>query len=185
LSVPPCSPAGFTLHAAELVCADDLVAGDDVADVIAALVDKSLLVLDQRWSTTRYTMLDTFREFARERLIGRSAEASATLAHADHFAAVAREAAPHIRGRGEAEYVALLDAEIANFRVAHARARRVPRESLAAEVSANLVWFAFWRMRAEVFSWAERLADGLEGGGTALRAEALAAAGRGAWMRAT
>jgi predicted ATPase/DNA-binding SARP family transcriptional activator len=174
---------GLTLHAAERVCADSLVARGDVADVIAALVDKSMLVLDQRWPRTRYTLLDTLREFARERLTARGAEASATLAHADHFAASAREAAPHIRARSEAGYVALLDAEIPNFRVAHARARRTDREELAAQISANLAWFAFWRMRAEVFSWAERLADGLQDGGTALRAEALAAAGRGAWIR--
>ncbi len=52
---------GFTLAAGEHVCSG--VSGlrlDDVADVIGALVDKSLLVLDHRRPTTHYYMLETF-----------------------------------------------------------------------------------------------------------------------------
>ena len=41
---------------------------EEIADVLAALVDKSLVVLDDRYSATRYQMLETLREFARERL---------------------------------------------------------------------------------------------------------------------
>ena len=174
---------GLTLDAAEAMWAAGSASGDEVVDVITALVDKSLLALDARRAVPRYVMLDTLREFARERLTARGEAARATVAHADHFAAFACEAAPHIQGPAEGEWVARLDAETANFRVAHESARRAHRADLAGAMSASLVWFAFWRMRAEVLSWAERLADGVEMGATAVRVGALAAAGRGAWMR--
>jgi predicted ATPase/DNA-binding SARP family transcriptional activator len=174
---------GLTLPAAERVCAGELLAPDDVADVLGTLVDKSLLVLDQRRFTTRYTMLETLREFAREQLAAREDAAGAALAHAEYFAALARDAEPGIRGPAEAEWASLLDAEVANLRVAHEWARRAGRDDLAAGLSADLAWFAFWRMRTEAFSWAERLADALAAESRTGQAEALAAAGRGAWMR--
>jgi predicted ATPase len=174
---------GLTLPAAEHICTGDLLGGVDVADVLGALVDKSLLVLDRRRSTTRYTMLETLREFARERLAIRQDAPDGALAHAHYFTALARQAEARIRGPDEGEWVALLDADVANFGVAHEWARRGDRDDLAAGLCADLAWFAFWRMRTEVFSWAERLADGPQGGHRAGHAEALAAAGRGAWMR--
>lgn len=174
---------GFTLPAGEAVCSG--VSGlrvDDAVDVIGALVDKSLLVLDHRRSTTRYQMLETLREFARDRLAARGDAETAALAHADYVVALAEEAERHVRGPAEAEWVDILDPEVANFRVVHAWARLTRRGDLAGRLSAALAWFAFWRMRVEVFSWAEPLAEMPEANVGARRAEALAAAARGAWM---
>ncbi len=174
---------GFTLPAGEQVCSG--VSGlrlDDVADVIGALVEKSLLVLDHRRATTRYHMLETLREFARERLAVRDDAEAAALAHAAFFVSLAQQADCHVRGPAEAEWVDALEAEVANFRVAHAWARLTRRGDLAGDLSAALAWFSFWRMRTEVLSWAEPLADLPDANTGASRAEALAAAGRGAWM---
>ncbi len=71
---------------------------------------------------------------------------------------------------------------MANFRVAHAWARLNRRGDLAGTLSAALTWFAFWRMRTELFSWAEQLADVPDATMGARHAEVVAAAGRGAWM---
>jgi predicted ATPase/DNA-binding SARP family transcriptional activator len=174
---------GFTLAAGEHVCSG--VSGlrlDDVADVIGALVDKSLLVLDYRRATTRYHMLETLREFARERLATRDDAGAAALAHAEYFVSLAEEADRNVRGPAEGEWIDALDAEVANFRVAHAWARLNRRGDLAGTLSAALTWFSFWRMRTEMFSWAEQLADAAEATMGARHSEALAAAGRGAWM---
>jgi predicted ATPase/DNA-binding SARP family transcriptional activator len=175
---------GFTLAAAEQVCAEERgVPPEEVANVLAALVDKSLVVLDDRYPATRYQMLETLREFARERLVAHDELEGVARAHAEYFASLAATAEPHIRGPAEAEWVATLDAEMANFRVAHAWARRSRAVGLAASLSAALAWFAFWRMRTEVLSWAEPLAEMAETPRAARLGEALAAAGRSAWMR--
>lgn len=56
---------GFTLDAAELVCADDLVERWEVAEAVAALADKSMVTIT---AGGRYLLLETLRQFGEERL---------------------------------------------------------------------------------------------------------------------
>jgi predicted ATPase/DNA-binding CsgD family transcriptional regulator len=61
--------AGFSLEMAEQVCSDDTVPARDVLDLIAALVDKSLAVMEPEvLGQARYRLLDTIREYAAARL---------------------------------------------------------------------------------------------------------------------
>src|SRR6266567_3634948 len=61
--------AGFSLEMAEQVCSDDDVPAGDMLDLIAALVDKSLaLVEPEVLGQARYRLLDTIREYAAMRL---------------------------------------------------------------------------------------------------------------------
>ncbi len=73
---------GFTLDAAEEVCAADL-------DVLQSLVEKSLV----RKASARFSMLETIRAYAAEKLAGSRDERQTRLAHAMHFASLAEEAA--------------------------------------------------------------------------------------------
>ena len=59
---------GCTLTAAETVCAGDAVEADEVLDLLSRLVAKSLVVLDREATPTRYRMLETIRQYAREKL---------------------------------------------------------------------------------------------------------------------
>ncbi len=56
-------------------------------DLLGALVRKSLLVADRSIGHTRFSMLETIRQFAEEQLAGRGEAAAARTAHARHFAA--------------------------------------------------------------------------------------------------
>ncbi len=49
---------GWTMAAAEAVCADDTVDESEIADVVAGLVDKSLIVLDEIEAEARYGFLE-------------------------------------------------------------------------------------------------------------------------------
>ena len=61
--------AGWSLEMAEQVCADDDIPAGDVLGLTAALVDKSLVVLEpEALGQARYRMLDTIREYAAARL---------------------------------------------------------------------------------------------------------------------
>ncbi|MGD0687031.1 MAG: LuxR C-terminal-related transcriptional regulator [Streptosporangiaceae bacterium] len=61
--------AGWSLDMAEEVCADDELPAGDVLGLIAALVDKSLVVVEpEALGQARYRLLDTIREYAAERL---------------------------------------------------------------------------------------------------------------------
>jgi len=61
--------AGWTLDMAERVCADELVPAGQVLDLLAGLIDKSLVTMDgEVHGHARYRLLDTIREYAAERL---------------------------------------------------------------------------------------------------------------------
>jgi len=78
----------FTLEAAEQVTADDLIRPQEVLDVLADLVDKSLVMVADSGSDLSYRMLAAIREYANARLVS-SAEADRSLdRHADHFARI-------------------------------------------------------------------------------------------------
>ena len=61
---------GFTLDAAEAVAADELIDRYEVLDLLSRLVDKSLVQLDEdEHRDTRFRLLETIRQYARERLV--------------------------------------------------------------------------------------------------------------------
>jgi non-specific serine/threonine protein kinase len=77
---------GWSLEAAEAVCSDEQIAADYVLDLVAQLVSKSLVLADEDADgTERYRMLETVRQYARERLLA-AGEADAVLGrHAAYF----------------------------------------------------------------------------------------------------
>jgi len=111
---------GWTLEAAEQVCADDNVDGYEVLDRLAQLVNKSLLVVDaEDGAETRYHMLETIRQYAREKLSAEEGESlRARDRHLDFFLALAERAEPELAGPRIAEWLRLLDAELDNLRAA-------------------------------------------------------------------
>ncbi len=97
---------GSTLAVAEAVCDADL-------DTLQSLVEKSLL----RFSLERYSMLETIREYAAERLDEAGESDRVRLRHATRFSRVALELAGPLRDRSP-DAVAILDAEHDNIRAA-------------------------------------------------------------------
>lgn len=104
-------------------------------------------------------------------------------AHARHYTDLAWQAERGLRGPCEAQWVGIVDAELGNLNAAHAWALRSGNPHTAAELSAALYGFAHWRMRTDVLSWSDALADDEPPNGGVHLAGALGAAGNGAWMR--
>ncbi len=104
---------GFTLDACESVCADDDLERDAILDLLTSLVDKSLVLVDERESVSRYALLETVRQYALDRL----AEADETVRlrdrHADAFVALAESTFLHLAKNRRGTEV--LDADAANL----------------------------------------------------------------------
>jgi predicted ATPase/class 3 adenylate cyclase len=111
---------GWTLQAAEQVCAGEDVVGDEVLDVLASFADKSLVVVEERNGTTRYRMLETMREYARERLNESDDGARVRARHLAFYLALAEEGGPALTGPSQGEWLELLDLERENLLSAHA-----------------------------------------------------------------
>ncbi len=105
---------GASLEAAERVCGDETFAGEQVLDVLTALIEKSLLFADGE-GTPRYRMLDTIREYAAHRLAEAGETERARRAHLAYFIELAETADPHLRRAEQLEWLARLEAEHDNI----------------------------------------------------------------------
>jgi predicted ATPase len=77
---------GLTLEAAELVCAQNGLEGAQVADLLARLVEKSLVAVEERHGALRYRLLETIRAYAALRLAEAGERDAAAARHADWVA---------------------------------------------------------------------------------------------------
>ncbi|MEO5939695.1 MAG: hypothetical protein ABIZ72_02175, partial [Candidatus Limnocylindrales bacterium] len=107
---------GWTAAAAASIVGDDGIALDsvEIIDGLTRLVDRSLVIVD-RGLTTRYRMLETIRQYARERLIQAGEAAALADRHFAAFAALATEAAVELRRAGMVDWLDRLDADAENL----------------------------------------------------------------------
>jgi predicted ATPase/DNA-binding SARP family transcriptional activator len=123
---------GATVEAVEQVCGADL-------DLLAALVDKSLLVLDG--GTGRYRMLETIREYGLERLAQAGESEPARLALARYLLELAGTADPLLRGRDQLRWLAALTAEQDNLHASVRAAIEAGDGATAVAFTARLSWY--------------------------------------------
>jgi len=107
---------GWTLAAAAEVCAGEGIEHRDVLDLLTSLADKSLVVPEQEDAQTRYRLLETVRQYARDRLEDTGGSAAVRVRHRDYYLALAEEADPKLRGAEQAEWLRRLEEEHENLR---------------------------------------------------------------------
>ena len=109
----------FDAQAAQAVVAGDGVEAWDVLDALAELVAKSMVVAEETAEgTTRYQMLETLGQYARERLDEHGDTDRWRRRHAEYFADWAEEAGPGLVGRDELVWRTRESAELDNLRAA-------------------------------------------------------------------
>ncbi len=113
---------GWTLDAAESVCSGDGIEGWEVLDLLSCLVAKSLVEMDvdggRGTGRARYRMLETIREYARDRLRESGERPAVRRRHRDYYVALAEEAESELTGSDQATWLARLQAEHDNLRAA-------------------------------------------------------------------
>jgi predicted ATPase/transcriptional regulator with XRE-family HTH domain len=105
----------FGVEAAESVAAGDGVGPDDVLDLLARLVEKSLV---QAEDGGRFRLLETLRQYAAQRLRARGETDAVRARHAAHYLQLAERIWPQLRAGDAASALARLDAELDNIRAA-------------------------------------------------------------------
>jgi predicted ATPase/DNA-binding CsgD family transcriptional regulator len=169
---------GFTLEAAEMVCRDPGDGGPGVFELLARLVDKSLVlpVLPRR---ERYRCLEIIRRYAWERLAESGELEAVARRHLAFFQRLAERAAGELTGPGQPAWLARLGDEHDNLRAALEVGRGADVETRLRLV---LALERFWSIRGHVGEgreWVEEaLAAATELGATATRARAIDAAAR-------
>jgi len=177
---------GWTLEAAETVGAGGEIEEWEVLDRLTALVDKSLVVVEEQSGETRYRLLETVRQYARDRLLEAGEAATVRERHLDWYLALAERAEPEFRGAEQLVWLNRLEAEHDNLRAALEWSQSGDdRGEAGLRLIGALGWF--WGVRChwgEMRSWIERvLASTEESGRTAVRARVLCHAGTSAWVQ--
>ncbi len=149
---------------------------DEVAELLARLVERSLVVLDH--ATGRYRLLETVREYAGNRLREQGESDCWRGRHLACFTALAEEAEPNLAGGDQQAWLEQLDAEHDNVRASLRWAEgRDPEAGLRL---AGAIW-RFWYVRGHFSEGREYLAGLLSavdpGRRTVARASALTGAG--------
>jgi predicted ATPase len=176
---------GWTLEAAEAVGAGSGIAGADVVGVLSRLVDQSLVVLERGGEgADRYRLLETLRQYARERLATSGEADGRQEAHAAFFLTLAEQ----MRATGWDQYKPVhldpLEAEHDNLRAAYQwfADRGDAERSLRLSNALGTFWFVRGYL-TEGQSWLGASLGRSIGLSAKLRAEALGNLGRLALAR--
>jgi predicted ATPase/class 3 adenylate cyclase len=148
--------SGFTLESAEAVCGETMkglslwVQNSEVLDLLTNLVDKSLVLVEERDREMRYRLLDTVRQYARDKLLEAHESEIFRRRHRDYFLKMAEQAEVRIQGREQEAWLKKIEREHDNFRNALDWSWTVGETEIALRLAGGL-WF-FWHVHGD---WSE------------------------------
>ena len=136
---------GFDLDAAEDVCAGDGISPDDVLNLVASLVNKSIVLRQQATEhhTARYQMLESIRQYGAGRITDPDHLRALRIRHRDHYRSLANRFAAEGFGPHQADWFLRLRGESGNIRAALEFCLTEPGEAAAACDIAASIW-NFW-----------------------------------------
>lgn len=181
---------GFNLEAAERVCGWDGIQAGQVLDLVAHLVDKSLLTVVVGDGETRYGMLETIREYAGEKLALVGEGESLRNRHLRYFSELAKGAEPLLLTE-QVTWFNRLDSDTSNLRAAIEWSMEGPeagsgeKVELGLSLAGALTWFLESRARRETSDLLKRvLSSERAQSETLARAKGLSALGHLEWSLA-
>jgi predicted ATPase/two-component SAPR family response regulator len=175
---------GFTLEAAERVAAGSDLKPASMLELLTKLADKSLLRVEHARGDSRYHLLVTIRDYARDRLAEAGESDSARRAHLAYYTELVEAAAARIEGveaRGHGVELELdrLDTELPNLRKAFEFAEESGDPVAALRIVGPLDRYAYLRGRYhEIRQWMDAAVTSYPDAPAELRAKALLGSGR-------
>lgn len=151
---------GFTFESAVAVCADDTLDELAILDMLSSLVDKSLVQAEPAGSGTRYRLLESMRQYARERLEERGEHVATAHAHAKAFHALAEQLNEEYERIANRAWLSLAQPELENFRAALEWALTQRGDvALAQQIVGRMRWIWYFLAPAEGRQWVRVAAD--------------------------
>ena len=138
----------FSLEAAENVCAGANVDEADVLDVLAQLIEKSLVTVQDRRLETRYRLLEPLRQYAQDRLVETGTALQVQRRHQDWYVALAAQGAVELFRQDQGRWLDRLALEHDNLRAALSWSLAQGDAAGAGQIAAG-VW-PFWLLRGHL-----------------------------------
>ena len=151
----------------ELASIHAVAAYGDAVDVLRhldSLVRKSLVVADHTTTRTRYSLFETIRQFAEDRLEAAGELAATRDRHAAHFAGEAGARWDRWNGPGWRDAVDWVEAEFGNLRAAFRWSSARGEVAVATDIAAHAALMGFSVQLFETLAWAEELLPAAAGG---------------------
>ncbi|MGW8554625.1 ATP-binding protein [Streptomyces tubercidicus] len=108
----------FDLDGIEYVGAGDGMTPEEIRNIVLSLVDKSILIRDERDGYVRYRMLETIREYGEARLVAAGEEVAVRRRHRDWYARMVEQFQAEWMGPEQDSWILRLRREHANLREA-------------------------------------------------------------------
>lgn len=137
---------GFDLAAAEAVCGEEPLMPEDVLDLVSSLVEKSLVMTADVDDGVRYSMLETIRDYAREKLQAAGDTEPTAVRHCHHYFAFAKSIRDGVVGPDQALWIQRGEIELDNMRVALALALSGATDPFIS-VKFSIALMTFWMLR--------------------------------------
>ncbi len=139
---------GWTLEAAEATCTGEGVETWDVFELLARLVDRSLVLVDDTEGPSRYRLLETILQYASEALQSSGRQAYWRSRHLETYLNLAEEAEPELKSSQDIIWIARLEQEHDNLRLALETARRNGDTKTTLRLGRALYYF--WYRRGHI-----------------------------------
>ena len=155
---------GCSLATVKAICAREQVESERVIDLMSLLVNKSLIIAQTlERSEARYSLLETIRQYAQEKLIASGERSTINDRHLQCFLKLAEETDTKLRGEYQRLWLNWIDTEYDNFRAALAWAvegGRLDSGRVEAGLRIATSLYQFWRIRdyiEEGLNWCKQL----------------------------
>lgn len=171
---------GWTMEAAEMACSDEDGQVGDVLPLLLNLVSKSLVKMDKRGDKTHYSLLETIRLYALEKLAQYGELDAMHRRHAEAYLALAERAEPHLHTKERRHWFDWIEHEQDNFRAALAWSHNEIGDATMGLRLIGVLWPFWWWLgsTSEGGRWIEALLPALKADTPpTVRARALLAAG--------
>jgi predicted ATPase/class 3 adenylate cyclase/DNA-binding CsgD family transcriptional regulator len=163
---------GFSLEAAEDVCAADPIERSEIMELLCELVDRSLVIFDH--GDGRYHLLQTIQHFATQQLLAGGELEALRKRHAAHFLAMAEATAARLEAAPQVAMLTALEDDHDNLRTALQWLLATDDRDGALRLVVAMT--SFWTLHghyAEAQTWFRRVLDQGPRGPSQLRARAV------------
>ena len=150
---------GFDLQSACAIAGSDDIDEYAILDLLDALVRKSLLIADRSSGRTRFSMLETIRQFAEEQLVACGEATEVRTAHARYFAGRETNIMALWDSPRQREAYTWFTVELANLRAAFRWAADQGDINVATAIAVYATFLGSWVEQYEPFAWAEELIE--------------------------
>jgi predicted ATPase/Tfp pilus assembly protein PilF len=148
---------GWTQEAVEQVCAEEEAPASAVREVLASLVDKSLVVYENRDGQERYWLLETVRQYVLERLQETGETDLLSERHLTYFLALAEKAELQLKGPEPVGWLQRVEDELDNVRAGLEKSLTEPEPVRALRLCAAMTLFWWTRgLFSEGRQWCSR-----------------------------